>query len=186
MNILKKIKQEFLEGLKLIEEYEKTFEVWRTITDIPTYSASSFGRIRNDRSGLILKPYLNTTKYFMVNLYHNRNIKKVLVSRIVGQAFVRNPLKKDCIDHIDGNPHNNHFHNLRWVTRQENAFNKKLRKGNSSGFNGVNLNQKTNKWSAVINVNGRRYQLGTYKNKKDAIEARQEAEKKYFGKFRRQ
>ena len=39
---------------------------------------------------------------------------------------------------------------------------------------------------ALIKVNGEQKYLGLYINKEDAIQARKEAEKKYFGKFRRQ
>jgi hypothetical protein len=41
------------------------------------------------------------------------------------------------IDHIDGNPLNNHKENVRLVTKRINARNQKRKKTNSSGVNGV-------------------------------------------------
>lgn len=44
------------------------------------------------------------------------------IHRMVARAFVPNddPENKICVDHIDGNKHNNHYTNLEWVTRSEN------------------------------------------------------------------
>lgn len=44
------------------------------------------------------------------------------VHRMVARAFVPNddPENKVCVDHIDGNKHNNHYTNLQWVTRSTN------------------------------------------------------------------
>ena len=44
------------------------------------------------------------------------------IHRMVATAFVHNddPDTKTCVDHLDGNKHNNHYSNLEWVTRSEN------------------------------------------------------------------
>ena len=44
------------------------------------------------------------------------------IHRMVASAFVHNddPATKTCVDHIDGDKHNNHYTNLEWVTRSEN------------------------------------------------------------------
>jgi hypothetical protein len=44
------------------------------------------------------------------------------------------------IDHIDGNTYNNHITNLRKVPREVNVRNSRKRKDNTSGHNGIHLN----------------------------------------------
>lgn len=72
--------------------------------------------------------------------------------------------------------------NCRWVTLQENCWNrdKRPRKNNTSGYSGVQWREETQKWRAVITVNGKHINLGQYVKKEDAIEARISAEKKYW------
>ena len=95
------------------------------------------------------------------------------------------PLEKE-IDHIDGNGLNNKINNLRLATHSENARNRSMAKKNTSGITGVHWNKKRKKWEAYIKVGYKQKFLGYFLNKEDAIQARKEAEKKYFGKFRRQ
>lgn len=45
------------------------------------------------------------------------------VHRAVAELYVPNPDNKPCVDHIDGNKHNNKASNLRWVTYSENMRN---------------------------------------------------------------
>lgn len=86
-------------------------------------------------------------------------------------------------DHADRNPLNNRRYNLREATMIENAQNHTRQKSNTSGIVGVEFRQSNNKWCANITVNKKRIWLGYFHNKKDAIIARLQAEKKYFGKF---
>jgi len=59
-------------------------------------------------------------KYQMV-CYHEGGIRKQFyVHRLVAEAFIENPECKKYVNHIDGNPSNNHASNLEWVTNAEN------------------------------------------------------------------
>lgn len=51
---------------------------------------------------------------------------------------------------------------------------------NTSGFRGVNYRKDTKKWRAYINFKGKNISLGSFNNKQDAINARLDAEEKYF------
>ena len=89
------------------------------------------------------------------------------------------------VDHIHGkNTRNdNRKENLRIVTNQQNAMNQSLRKNNTSGVTGVNYEKQRGLWRARIKVNYKNIELGYYENKEDAIQARREAEEKYFGEY---
>lgn len=54
---------------------------------------------------------------------------------------------------------------------------------NTSGCKGVSYCKDRGKWEAYITFRKKRYHLGRYINKKDAIAARKEAEERIFGNF---
>lgn len=82
----------------------------------------------------------------------------------------------EFIDHINGNRQDNRIDNLRNVTRQENAINKRLRSDNASGHHGVWETQHGS-WRAFIGLGGKATLIGTYPTKEYALVARQAAEK---------
>ena len=86
-------------------------------------------------------------------------------------------------DHINRNPLDNRKANLRDASYTENARNYSRQKNNTSGFSGVCWDKQCNKWIAYITIDKRRKKIGRFINKEDAIIARLEAEKKYFGVF---
>lgn len=87
------------------------------------------------------------------------------------------------IDHIDGNPLNNRFANLRAATQSQNGMNSKLPKNNTSGVKGVYWGQK--KWRAQISIARKCIPLGGYDNIEDAAKAVEEARTKYHAEFGR-
>jgi len=83
------------------------------------------------------------------------------------------------IDHIDGNPLNNKWDNLRDVTSQENGRNKRILKNNTSGFTGVCWDDVNKKWRAFIRVDRKTIHIGRFTNIQQAIDARKDANIKY-------
>ena len=102
------------------------------------------------------------------------------------REIMKPPPNKD-IDHIDGNGLNNQRSNLRIVNKTQNMQNARRRLTNKSGCRGVSYDRTTSnknkKWRAWIQVNGRFIGLGRYAEIEDAIKARKQAEKKYFGEY---
>ena len=151
-------------------------EEYRIIQGFENYSVSNLGNVKNNKTNRILKPD-TWNSYRMVKL----DKKKQRIHRLVGIAFIPNPNNKQVVDHIDNNPLNNNVNNLRWATIQENQFNKKKFKNNTSGYRGVRLEH--NKWRAQIRIDGKNKHLGNYDSIEDAIIARYNKAKEIQGEF---
>lgn len=85
---------------------------------------------------------------------------------------------KQPIDHINGDPLDNHVENLRMVDSKANAQNKAMSRNNTSGYTGVRRTP-SGKYRADITVGGEVIYLGVFSNKEAAAEARQLAQKQY-------
>lgn len=96
-------------------------EYWRTIPSFPVYSASNYGRIRNDGTGRIMHVFMNPRGYLTLTL--RRDSKPIVqsVHRLVAEAFLGGPHPGFDVNHIDGDKTNNCIENLEWCTREENV-----------------------------------------------------------------
>jgi len=76
------------------------------------------------------------------------------------------------VDHIDGNPHNNCWSNLRACTQSENMQNQAAHPRNKFGLIGVcRVKGRPNLFQAQIGANGKREHLGFFKSPQAAHEA---------------
>lgn len=89
------------------------------------------------------------------------------------------------VDHINGNPQDNRKCNLRLCTDSQNSMNRKLDSRNKSGYTGVGKIKNSNKYYAELVVNGEKKLNKRFDSLEEAIKARQEAEEKYFGEYKR-
>ena len=97
--------------------------------------------------------------------------------------LITNCPKDKVVDHINRNKVDCRKVNLRICTVAENNKNKSISKRNKSGVTGVSWSKRKNKWIASINVDHKTIYLGGFTNKEEAIKARLQAEKEYFGEF---
>lgn len=91
------------------------------------------------------------------------------------------------IDHIDGHRSNNKISNLRLVTNQNNQYNKKIMKNNTSGYNGVTAQKRKYKrndgeiseyiYYTAMYMFDNKLKGKTFKNIEDAIKFRKEIDK---------
>lgn len=70
--------------------------------------------------------------------------------------------------------------NCCWADKFVQSRNQRLRKDSTSGFKGVNWNKRRNAWIVRIQYNNKRKDIGAFKELKEAIKARKEAEDKYW------
>lgn len=159
-------------------------EIWKDVTGYEGYyMVSSKGRIvslgreaRNStKSTRWIKPSIITLNLmevrkgygrFIAHLYKGRRERKAItVHRIVATAFIPNPNKYPCIDHIDGNPLNNDVSNLRWCTNTMNMNNPITIERISRGKKG-----KFNNWRSkpVVQLNDENELINTFRSSCEA------------------
>lgn len=131
-------------------------EVWKSIDEYDGYyKVSNLGRVKSIKRainradgsvrtfrGCIRKLLLNRYGYPVVYITYGNRLKPKLLSvhRLVAQAFIPNPFKKETVNHIDGNPSNNNVENLEWMTGLENirhAYKNGFAKGRPEMFKTV-------------------------------------------------
>ena len=98
-------------------------EEWKDITDYEgIYQIASSGRVKNLKTGRILKTVVTKCGYEMVILCKNCKTKGLTVHRLLGIHFIPNgnPDVFTVINHKDGNKLNNQLTNLEWCTPASN------------------------------------------------------------------
>ncbi len=158
-------------------------EIYKKIDNYQNYSVSTLGNVRNDKTKRILKQSIDTKGYYIVQLSSDGKRLNQRVHRLVASAFIPNPEDKECVDHIDNNPSNNHVSNLRFATPTENSRNTSIGKHNKSGVKGVYLDSRSNTWRASITIDGISINIGSYKSIDEAKEARVKKANQVFGDY---
>jgi hypothetical protein len=104
----------------------------------------------------------------------NLRINGVLYN-LFGHQYAWYLVNKECvdeIDHINGNPSDNRWTNLRSVTRNENQWNRKNAKG-------YYFNKAMGKWKSTIYINWKGKHLGYFNTEQEAREAYLKAKEQY-------
>ena len=167
-------------------ELPKNSEEWASIDGYKNYQVSWWGRVRNTRTGRILKPGTSTPGYPMVNLCKKGSKPKThFIHQLVAREWVDNPEKKRCVDHIDGSRTNNHWENLRSATHSENSRNKKGSSNGTSAYKGVSYYKPTGKWKASICISGKETYLGYFTSEREAAESYNAAALEHYPEFPR-
>lgn len=86
------------------------------------------------------------------------------------------------IDHIDGNPSNNKWSNLREATRSQQLCNTRVRRDNALGVKGVCWGRR-GKYEAYVSVAGNRKNLGSFATIEEAKAAYDAAARERHGEF---
>lgn len=70
--------------------------------------------------GITLKQSMHPDGYMLLGLRKNNIPENKRAHRLVAEAFIPNPKKKRCVNHINGIKHDNTVANLEWCTYKEN------------------------------------------------------------------
>lgn len=92
-----------------IEEYKEKYKITKD------------GNVWSCKANRFLKSCINSGNNY---LYVKLQKQKYYIHRLVAQTFIENPNNCYSVDHIDNDITNNHVHNLRWATRQQQQFNR--------------------------------------------------------------
>lgn len=151
-------------------------EEWRDVVGFGgKYQISSFGRVRyagnrpnwqRSQDGILtplLVPNKGSRNGYMrafVRLYNEETdyTKNYYIHRLVAEAFLGKTPEGKIIDHIDRNPTNNHYKNLRFITREQNSLNR--------DYKGCICLDRKGRWISTYQIAGYRTQA-YFKNKED-------------------
>jgi hypothetical protein len=111
--------------------------------------------------------------------------KKPYLLHVLAWLYMTGEIAKNSIDHVDGNPRNNRWDNLRKCTKSENQCNRAIQSNNTSGYKGVSWDKRRMKWKAYIKINTKMIYLGRFDNIEDASDARIQAMNDIHGEFAR-
>lgn len=117
-------------------------EIWKPVKGFEgLYEVSNFGKVRSLDRVITRKNGVQLTckgkeLFFTISkiderahrprasvqLWKDNQAYLKAVHRLVAIAFIPNPENKPTVNHIDGNPLNNHVDNLEWATYSENQL----------------------------------------------------------------
>jgi len=147
----------------MLTQYElKEILHYNTETGIFTWKKKLGNRIKVDKQAgrTLANGYVN------IGIYGKR-----YYAHRLAWLYTTGDNPKYNIDHIDGNPSNNAFNNLRDVSQSVNIQNQiSYHVNNKSGFLGVSLSKKNKKWMAQITLNRKVFFLGYFDNAEEAHE----------------
>ena len=94
-------------------------EEWKLSKKYTNYEMSTKGKIRNAKTGKILKTHINKYGYEQVSLRHNNKPKTLLVHKLIADTFIEGDHTGLDIVHKNSDRTKNELANLEYKTRKE-------------------------------------------------------------------
>lgn len=134
------------------------------IKEFPNYKITKEGKIYSVVNNIFLKPSINTSGYYSLNLWKNKKPYHVMIHQIMAVTFLNHKPngQNKVVDHIDCNKLNNNIENLQIITQRQNSNKDKDKP--KSGYKGVYWNNLNKKWQVRLRINNKKRLLGYYNN----------------------
>ena len=108
-------------------------EIWKDVVGYEGfYQVSNLGNVKRVGSfrgvnkaylnNYYLKPKDNGKGYYRIKLTVNNKSKRVMLHRIIAEAFISNPNNYPYINHINAIRKDNRLENLEWCTQGQNCL----------------------------------------------------------------
>lgn len=110
-----KLNIEHFKVVEVLHTFKLAQELWLPVEGFNNYEISSGGRVKNVKTGAILKGWVSKD-IITVQLCNNREKKEIAIRLLVATYFVENPLNFKFIKHVDSDKFNNHCLNLEWIS----------------------------------------------------------------------
>ena len=111
-------------------------------------------------------------------------VKRLIMAHRVAWKIYYHKEPPEWIDHINGNRLDNRIANLRGATHPQNMCNRKVATHSKSCLRGISQ-RENGKWRAYRCSNGRRFNIGTFPTKQEAIDTLRATRKLIHGEFPR-
>jgi hypothetical protein len=147
-------------------------EMWKPIENYGNYEVSSLGKIRNIKTGRMMKS-CSKGGYSIVGLC-NKKVKTFQIHRLVAIAFLENPENKAHVNHKDKNGLNNTLENLEWATPLENNIHKSTNVIQTTNQNikiykvDIHTKEKLEKYDSIESAAKWAFEKGLMKNEHSA------------------
>lgn len=108
--------------------------------------------------------------YYSAHIFFNKKVKRLSIASLVAECWLgKKPSNEYSVDHIDRNPHNNDYHNLRYATVSEQMKNRTLPE---EFLNRVtkNLNGKLPVKTKITRIKDKNYSFISNQGMNDLIE----------------
>jgi AP2 domain len=112
-----------------------------------------------------------------------RAVRKKSGTIVTMERIILNCDQGEESDHWNHDTSDNRRQNLRKTTRAQNSWNMRKKRTNSSRYTGVGQDKNSGRWYARVGVSKKTIHLGHFSSAEEAARVRDEAAKKYHGKF---